>query len=76
MTPQQLQSKHFPHFKYLKWVVICHRRYIVLCMCTSTRVVSGLLEAWFAGAEGIRAICYTVGFIPITTLCPVTPTVI
>lgn len=45
-------------------------------MCTSTGVVSCLLEAWFAGAEGVCAVGDTVGLISITTLSPVTPAVI
>lgn len=51
----------------------CHD---ALCACTSTGVVSYLLEAWFAGAEGVCAIGDTVGLISITTLSCVTPTVV
>lgn len=51
----------------------CHD---ALSACTSTGVVSYLLEAWFAGAEGVCAIGDTVGLISITTLSCVTPTVV
>lgn len=45
-------------------------------MRTSTGVVSRLLEAWFAGAEGVCAVGDTVGLVSITTLRPVAPAVV
>lgn len=45
-------------------------------MCTSTGGVTYLLEAWFAGTEGVCAIGDAVGLVSITTLSPVTPTVV
>lgn len=62
-----VQECNFSYFKYFKWC---------MCMCTATGVVSDLVEAWFAGAEGVCAIGDTVGFIAIATLSPVAPTVI
>lgn len=38
--------------------------------------MSGLLEAWFTGAEGVCPVDHTVGFVAITTLSPITPTII
>lgn len=44
--------------------------------CTFTGVMSSLLEAWFAGAEGVCQVADTVGLIPVPTQSPVTPAVI
>lgn len=43
---------------------------------TSTRAVSNLLETWFAGTEGVRAVGDAVGLISIAALSPVIPTVV
>lgn len=52
------------------------RRDAEVAVGTFTGVVSRLLEAWLAGAEGVRPVGDAVGLVSVPTQCPVTPAVI